>query len=34
MWWLNEKRSDLVDACIDETRQAIAYRALTKADEA
>lgn len=34
MWWLNEKRSDLVDACIDETRQAIAYRARTKADEA
>jgi len=27
LWWLNEYRKDLVDACIDETRQAIAYRA-------
>ena len=27
MWWLNENRKDLVDECIEETRQAIAYRA-------
>lgn len=32
MWWLNENRPDLVDACINETRRAIAYRARTNRD--